>query len=39
MNAKFTSIEGLRGWMAWWVVAGHALKLVGPTCCSGPITR
>jgi peptidoglycan/LPS O-acetylase OafA/YrhL len=30
MNAKFTSIEGLRGWMAWWVVAGHALKLVGP---------
>lgn len=30
MNAKFTSIEGLRGWMAWWVVAGHALQLVGP---------
>lgn len=26
---KFDSIESLRGWMAWWVVLGHALNLAG----------
>jgi len=25
----FSSIEGLRGWMAWWVVIGHAMHLAG----------
>ncbi|MDO9002138.1 MAG: acyltransferase [Aquabacterium sp.] len=27
----FSSIEGLRGWMAWWVVIGHAIQLAGST--------
>lgn len=26
---KFKAIESLRGWMAWWVVTGHALQLIG----------
>lgn len=26
---NFRSIEGLRAWMAWWVVLGHALQLAG----------
>ena len=26
---RFQSIESLRGWMAWWVVVGHALHLAG----------
>lgn len=26
---KFEAIEGLRGWMAWWVVLGHALHVSG----------
>jgi peptidoglycan/LPS O-acetylase OafA/YrhL len=26
---NFQSIEALRGWMAWWVVVGHALGLIG----------
>lgn len=26
---NFQSIEALRGWMAWWVVVGHALTLIG----------
>jgi peptidoglycan/LPS O-acetylase OafA/YrhL len=29
VDLKFKSIEGLRGWMAWWVVAGHAMRLTG----------
>lgn len=26
---KFVSVESLRGWMAWWVVLGHAIHLSG----------
>ncbi len=26
---KFTAIESLRGWAAWWVVLGHAMHLTG----------
>lgn len=26
---RFDAIEGLRGWLAWWVVLGHALQLSG----------
>lgn len=26
---RFDAIEGLRGWLAWWVVMGHALQLSG----------
>lgn len=26
---KFAAIESLRGWMAWWVVLGHAAELTG----------
>lgn len=26
---NFTAVESLRGWMAWWVVIGHALHIVG----------
>lgn len=26
---KFTSVESLRGWMAWWVVLGHAIHVSG----------
>lgn len=26
---NFQSIEALRGWMAWWVVIGHSLLLIG----------
>jgi peptidoglycan/LPS O-acetylase OafA/YrhL len=26
---NFVAIESLRGWMAWWVVVGHALYLIG----------
>lgn len=26
---KLDSIESLRGWMAWWVVLGHAVYLSG----------
>ncbi|MEP9400293.1 acyltransferase [Sphingomonas sp. VNH70] len=26
---KFVAIESLRGWMAWWVVLGHAIHLSG----------
>ncbi|WP_439815478.1 acyltransferase family protein [Zavarzinia sp. CC-PAN008] len=28
---RFTSVEGLRAWMAWWVVVSHALQLGGIT--------
>ncbi|MFN3856351.1 MAG: acyltransferase family protein [Caulobacter sp.] len=28
---KFDSIESLRGWMAWWVVIGHAFHISGTT--------
>ncbi|MCA1338152.1 acyltransferase family protein [Pseudooceanicola marinus] len=36
---RFTSIESLRAWMAWWVVVGHALHLAGltPETVSHPI--
>ncbi|RWR26057.1 acyltransferase [Sinirhodobacter populi] len=36
---NFTTIESLRGWMAWWVVVGHALHLMGagPGGGSGPL--
>jgi peptidoglycan/LPS O-acetylase OafA/YrhL len=26
---RFDAIEGLRGWLAWWVVLGHALQISG----------
>jgi peptidoglycan/LPS O-acetylase OafA/YrhL len=26
---NIASIEGLRGWLAWWVVLGHAMQLTG----------
>jgi peptidoglycan/LPS O-acetylase OafA/YrhL len=29
MQTKFMSIEGLRAWMAWWVVVAHAYDIVG----------
>lgn len=39
MNVKFRSIEGLRGWMAWWVVLAHALQLTGVSrWLHGPLT-
>ena len=28
---KFVAVESLRGWMAWWVVLGHALHLSATT--------
>lgn len=36
---RFASIEGLRAWLAWWVVAHHALQLAGVTrdTVSGPV--
>lgn len=30
IHKNFHSIEGLRAWMAWWVVVGHAIHLGGP---------
>ncbi len=29
MQAKFLSIEGLRAWMAWWVVIVHSYDIIG----------
>ena len=40
MDLKFKSIEGLRGWMAWWVVAGHAVRLTGTgQWLPGPVAK
>ena len=37
---KFKSIEGLRGWMAWWVVVGHAIWLTGTAqWLPGPVAK
>ena len=40
MDLKFKSIEGLRGWMAWWVVIGHAVRLTGTgEWLPGPVAK
>jgi peptidoglycan/LPS O-acetylase OafA/YrhL len=36
---KFEAIESLRGWMAWWVVVGHALILTGAGSLLPPSLR
>lgn len=40
MTKNFQSLDGLRAWMAWWVVCGHALELGGtPGWLPGPLAH
>lgn len=36
---NFATLEALRGWMAWWVVVGHALHLMGAGTGAGGVVE